>query len=319
MGERKAQLDGDWDTFTGQAFPEFRGGWVLGEPKNANHVCDRRDIPKSWPRILALDWGYAAPLYAAWGALGLDMKFYIYQEYTTKGAKVKDWAADIKGLNNNDHLDDIVFDWNCFQRTGNEETIAEQFFNETGLRPRPADKGKGSRVATKMLLHEMLRWEKVKQETPIEYNEDYANLLLRTEGIAKYDAYLLSCNKIIDEANIPRLQIFSDCKYLIKTIPLCFYDEKNVEDVAEFEGDDPYDTVRYLINALKTFESNVNKQRLQARLVADIPEHYSRTGDMESTIRFAGDRQRILRGKLGGSVPLRRKRYSKARMFRKVH
>ena len=46
------------------------------------------------------------------------------------------------------------------------------------------------------------------------------------------------------EKNLPRLIIFDTCPKLIEAIPLCTIDEKDPEDVAEFEGDDPYDSLK---------------------------------------------------------------------------
>ena len=56
-----------------------------------------------------------------------------------------------------------------------------------------------------------------------------------------------------EENNLPVLQIFEECKILIETIPMAIYDDKKIEDIAEFEGDDPLDDLRYFCKAAKRF------------------------------------------------------------------
>jgi major membrane immunogen (membrane-anchored lipoprotein) len=92
------------------------------------------------------------------------------------------------------------------------------------------------------------------------------------------------------EDNIPRLQIFkcSDdehdghpncCPVMINSILACSYDKKSkdgkaVEDVAEFEGDDPYDDLRYAVdtaeNYFKEAVDEFKKIQMQAELLARV-------------------------------------------------
>lgn len=68
---RKAHLDGDWNVFFGQVFSEFN---------EEDHVEEPFEIPKSWPRILAMDWGYTKPYGVLWGAIDYDGCIHIYRE-----------------------------------------------------------------------------------------------------------------------------------------------------------------------------------------------------------------------------------------------
>lgn len=69
---RRRQLrDGDWDTFTGQFFYEWR---------RDVHVVDPFDIPESWVRARGVDYGSTNPwamLFAAWDE---DGNCYVYDE-----------------------------------------------------------------------------------------------------------------------------------------------------------------------------------------------------------------------------------------------
>lgn len=67
---RRAWLEGDWDLVAGQFFPEFR---------RDVHVCDPFEIPKSWRRYCAFDYGL--DMFAClWAAMDESGKCYIYRE-----------------------------------------------------------------------------------------------------------------------------------------------------------------------------------------------------------------------------------------------
>jgi hypothetical protein len=68
---RKAHLDGDWNIFFGQVFSEF---------SEEDHVEEPFEIPKAWPRIFAMDWGYTKPYACLWGAVDYDGCIHIYRE-----------------------------------------------------------------------------------------------------------------------------------------------------------------------------------------------------------------------------------------------
>lgn len=71
--KRQAFLLGNWDVYTGQAFPEWN---------EAIHVCDNFDIPPHWKRWRCLDNGYADPFYWGWLAVSPEGIVYLYREFT---------------------------------------------------------------------------------------------------------------------------------------------------------------------------------------------------------------------------------------------
>jgi len=88
--------------------------------------------------------------------------------------------------------------------------------------------------------------------------------------MAEYKAYMNSFNPEEPETNIPKLQIFDGaCPILVEAIKACSYDKpkgnKAVEDIMEFDGDDPIDGLRYLVDAAEGFfdESNQEFKRVQ--------------------------------------------------------
>ena len=283
--EKRAKLYGDWWTFSGQAFGEWRVDHFEGEPENAKHVIEEFDIPEWWPRILAIDWGFSAALYACWGAVAPNGRYYIYREYERKKAKVDEWSIDIKNLSGDEEFADIVLDWNCFESRGEDQTIAEQFQSYSGLNPRPADKGRGSRVSGKILLQDFLRWTPKKRfftGDPLPFDNELATSILRNKGLDAYNSYLSQYTEEEPETDIPRLQVFETCKRLIEAIPLCVLDEKNPEDVAEFNGDDPYDCIRYSIRSVKRYLDRTKKRGSYESRVDSVREDFQNTKDVNT-------------------------------------
>lgn len=73
---KKAMLYGDWDSFAGQYFKEWR---------KDIHVVKPFAIPKEWRRIIALDYGYTNPSAVLWLAIDPDDNIYCYRElYVTR-------------------------------------------------------------------------------------------------------------------------------------------------------------------------------------------------------------------------------------------
>jgi hypothetical protein len=123
-----------------------------------------------------------------------------------------------------------------------------------------------------MLIHEYLRWQPklVNESEKGVYDDEYAMWILRNRGMNEYKSYIASFNPTEPETNIPKLQIFSGaCPILVEAIKACSYDKpknnKPAEDIAEFEGDDPIDGLRYLVDAAEGFfdESNEEFKRIQ--------------------------------------------------------
>ena len=93
--------------------------------------------------------------------------------------------------------------------------------------------------------------------------------LQRNRSMQDYQNYLALFNPPEEETNIPKLLIFrceaedhdghpNCCPAMIESIQACSYDKKGKdgkaqEDVAEFEGDDPYDDVRYACDSAERY------------------------------------------------------------------
>jgi phage terminase large subunit len=82
---RRAMLDGDWDVFAGQYFPEFR---------REIHVIKPFNMPDYWHRFRSLDYGLDMTA-CYWWAVDTHGKCYIYRELHQPGLTLSQAASKI--------------------------------------------------------------------------------------------------------------------------------------------------------------------------------------------------------------------------------
>jgi hypothetical protein len=259
-----------------------------GEPDNALHVIEPFSVPEWWPRILSIDWGKTALCYAMWGAISPDKRIYVYRERYWRGRDIAHWASEIKEIHDalNETPTYTVLCGSAWHQRGGE-TIASDFTKYSGLVASSSENTPGSRVATLQIVHDFLRWE---QKRLIRSKQDFYDLaaaqrIYRLYGQIALVRYRRQFIDEPEETNIPVLQIFNTCKLLIDTIPMAVYDEKKTEDVAEFEGDDPLDDLRYFCKACRQFlngEITGFEDQMKVNLVVesfqkhqDVNKHYN--------------------------------------------
>lgn len=271
--ERRARKFGDWDAYQGQVFDEFRDHHYPDEPENAIHVIPPFEIPDWWPRMVIGDWGFTAMTYVGFYAISPTKRLYLYRELYWLKTKIEEWAPVVKDFVNRENPRIIKFCKSAGQDRGQEHTIQEQLSTALSRDVELTNNSPGSRVASKILLHEYMRWKKKpvipSSEMPI-YSEEKAMWILRNRGLIEYKSYLGLFDPPEEEANIPKLQIFkcskegdheghpNCCPIMIEAIKACSYDKpspegKPAEDVAEFSGDDPYDDIRYAVDSAERY------------------------------------------------------------------
>lgn len=254
--EYRAKRYGDWHAYKGSVFTTFRPMHFSGEPDNALHVIKPFQIPEWWPRILSIDWGKRAMCYAMWGAVAPNHRVYVYRERSWYGRDIPYWASEIRQIHdeNNELPMHTILCGSAWQNRGGE-LIADEFQRYSDLAPSSSENTPGSRVAGLQLVHDMLRWEK--KISLVSKKEFYdlakAQEIYRNYGPTALENYKKQFYDEPEEENLPVLQIFEGCKVLIDTIPMAIYDDVKVEDIAEFEGDDPIDCLRYFCKAAKRF------------------------------------------------------------------
>jgi hypothetical protein len=126
--ERKRYLEGDWDLFEGQYFTEWN---------RDVHVVQPFEIPKGWPRIRAIDYGFAAPFACLWLAFDQDGNAYAYREAYEKQLTATEQAKLIRKLSEGEAIDYTICDPSMFNKTGSGLAIATMY-REAGVNVRPA-------------------------------------------------------------------------------------------------------------------------------------------------------------------------------------
>lgn len=199
--QRRQLLEGDWDVAEGAAFPEFN---------RRLHVVDPFDIPKSWAKFRACDYGYGSHSGVLWFAVEPKTeKLYIYRELYVSKVTAVDLADIIKEIEAAEgKVRYGVLDSSLWHNRGDRgPSLAEQM-NRKGLKFRPSDRSRGSRVSGKNEIHRRLQIDEFTGE--------------------------------------PRLQIFSNCVNLIEQLPAIPLDRNNPEDVdTNYPHDHLYDALRY--------------------------------------------------------------------------
>ena len=203
--ERRRLLEGDWDVAEGAAFYEF---------DRSVHVVEPFEVPFSWPRIRAMDYGYSSPSCVLWGAVDWDGTIWVYRELYEKGHTGESLASLILALEYDDPpMTQNVLDGSCWSNHGTGPSIAETMIRN-GARFIPADR---NRMAGKIELHRRL-------------DED----------------------KPLSSKGGNGLRIFSTCTNLIRTLPTLPLSRTNSEDVDTKAEDHAYDALRYMCMTRQT-------------------------------------------------------------------
>lgn len=213
--DRNALLYGDWDSFTGQVFTEWRNDPEHYADRLHTHVITPFRVPDGWTIWRSFDWGYSRPFSVGWYAVDHDRRMYRIRElYGCTGtpntgvqwepAHVAREIRRIEAEDSNLRGRKIygVGDPAIWQSDGTESIGAlmerERVFFE---------KGDHNRIAGKMQVHHRLAF---------------------------------------DGDGLPMLYVFTTCRHFIRTVPNLVYDETDVEDIDTDGEDHIYDELRYV-------------------------------------------------------------------------
>ena len=211
---RAAWLEGKWDVFEGQFFPEFTDDPEHYEDRRWTHVIEPFDIPRSWRIYRSYDFGYAKPFSCGWWAVDHDGVIYrileLYgctdtpdegvrwtpEQQFQKIRQLEDTHPWLKGRDIQGVADPAIWD------TSRGESIYE-----TALRYRIYfQKGDNRRLPGWMQMH-----------------------------------YRLS----FDDEGYPQMYIFSTCRAFLRTVPALLYSSTDVEDLDTRQEDHVADESRY--------------------------------------------------------------------------
>ena len=213
--ERKALLYGDWDTFAGQVFTEWRNDSDHYTDRINTHVISPFKVPQDWAIWCGLDWGYSRPFSVGWYAVDRDRRLYRIREYYgctgTPNTGVKMEPSEVAREIRRIEAEDPNLKDRRINRVGDPAIWGSDGTESIGaLMERQRvyfERGDHARIDGKMQVHHRLAF---------------------------------------DEEGIPMLYVFNTCKHFIRTVPNLVYDEKNVEDINTEGEDHIYDELRYV-------------------------------------------------------------------------
>jgi hypothetical protein len=132
---RAAFLDGNWDVFSGQVFPEL---------SQERHVVEPLHLPESWRRYNGIDWGFAKPWGVLWAAVDEDGRAWFYRELYSAGVGEASQAkAILAAEGQGEHVSVRYADDAMWATRGDARPISD-IYAENGCYLTEA--GKGSRV-----------------------------------------------------------------------------------------------------------------------------------------------------------------------------
>ena len=220
--QRKQLLDGNWDVAEGAAFSEFN---------RKIHTIEPFDIPSSWPRFRAADYGYSSYSGIVWFAIAPSGQLVVYRELYVSKVLAEDLADQILEAEYGEKMRYGVLDSSLWHKRGDTgPSIAERMILK-GCRWRPADRSRGSRIAGKNEIHRRLQID--------EYTGE------------------------------PRMVIFNTCRNLISQLPSIPLSKTNPEDVDTNSEDHLYDALRYGVMTRPStgmFDTNTNYSNYDAQI-----------------------------------------------------
>lgn len=213
--ERNALLYGNWDTFSGQVFTEWRNDPDHYGDRINTHVISPFKVPDAWAIWCSLDWGYSRPFSVGWYAVDHDRRLYRIREYYgctgTPNTGVKLEPSEVARKIKQIEAEDPNLKGRRINRVGDPAIWGSDGTESIGaLMERERvyfEKGDHARIDGKMQVHHRLAF---------------------------------------DEEGVPMLYVFSTCKHFIRTVPNLVYDEKDVEDIDTDGEDHIYDELRYV-------------------------------------------------------------------------
>lgn len=242
--EKRALLYGDWDSFEGQVFMEWKNDPDHYKDRQWTHVIDPFEPPDWWPVYRSLDWGYAKPFSVGWWTV--DPDGVVYRIGELYGAEAPDvgvkWTVD--ALMSKIHEIETTHEW---LRGKHVYGVADPAIWQANGGPSIAETADKYRLDFEKGDHE------------------------RLAGLQQMH-YRLA----FDENGYPMMYVFRNCKAFIRTVPALVYSQTYVEDVDTKQEDHAYDEARYFC-MMRPIEARANAsddwyEESPERLFLDIPK-----------------------------------------------
>lgn len=229
--ERNALLYGDWDTYEGQFFEDFR---IEPDMKAANaagvnetreqlresrrwvHVIEPFDIDPRWKIYRSFDWGYNKPFSVGW------------------------WAVDFDGV-----VYRILELYGCTEtpNTG-VKWIPQKLFEEVRKIETEHRWLKGKTI---LGVADPAIWDAQMGISIAETAQKYGVYFEKGDHERLPGWMQVHYRLAFDENGFPMMYVFKNCKAFIRTMPLLQYDEHRPEDLDTAGEDHVADEVRYFL------------------------------------------------------------------------
>ena len=171
------------------------------------HISEPFEIPRNWHRFRTCDWGYSSAACCLWIAIDFDNNLWVYRELYTQRVTADIFAQKVLEAERNEYVRYGVLDSSTWARRGDVGPSIAETMIQQGCKWRPSDRSPRSRVNGKLELHKRF--------------------------------------SVSEKTGEPALKIFSNCKNLLRTLPLLPVDRNNPEDVDTDVEDHAYDALRY--------------------------------------------------------------------------
>jgi hypothetical protein len=227
--ERNALLYGDWDSFSGQYFAEWRDSPDIKlcheagiSPEEAlvqrrfTHVIEPFDIPRGWNIMRSYDFGYNKPF------------------------SLQYWAVDYDGV-----LYNILEFYGCTQtpNEGVKWTPEEQFRRFAELESQHPWL-KGRKIVDSVADPSI--WDTSRGMSTAEIAERYGIYFTPGDNERVAGWLMMRYYLQFDENGYPRMYFFNNCKAARRTIPLMLFSETHPEDLDSDLEDHACDSIRYM-------------------------------------------------------------------------
>ena len=183
-------------------------GQYFAEFRRDAHVIEPIALPGHWRRFAAMDWGYRDPCAVLWLAVSDGGRVYVYRELYLTRTLSSELARRIREAQGDERIAYTVASPDAWQTRGLQDVAGESIAEVFAAAGVPLIRADNARVPG---------WQRVRE-------------------------YLAPM-----EDGLPRLQIFSTCTNLVRTLPLLTFDRHHTEDVDDSCEDHAPEALRYAL------------------------------------------------------------------------
>lgn len=214
--ERKALLYGDWDSFHGQVFTEWRNDPEHYEDRIGTHVIAPFDPPTYWTYYRSFDWGYSKPFSVGWYAVDFDGRLY----------RILEWYGCREG-----------------QPNVGIEMPADELFSKIAETERTHPYLKGRKIYG---VADPAIWSS-DGGISIAETAERRRVYFEKGDHTRIPGWQQVHNRLrFDENGRPMLYVFSTCRHCTRVLPAMVYSTRNVEDLDTTLEDHIPDELRYM-------------------------------------------------------------------------